>query len=465
MTIRQIDESILDQAISFVARLNQDLAHKISYFGDSRAEIEADFSALVPPEGCAFVGTSADGGVIGFFGIEMDRKLRRSWLFGPLVDHPDWERIADLLYASATAALPAEITDQEIFCHTLNSRVQDFAQRQGFVFHTEGTVQTLDVADRDRVKSFAGLEFTEEYLPQFSSLHAELFPKTYYSAEQLVELSREEDKCLLVHTEDGDLAGYVFVQARPASRDGYIDFIGVAQDHRRQGIGRRLVAQAVDWAVQKPFVERITLTVNSDNEAALNLYHSAGFITESVSRAYRKQTGVVEIQGQRVLLRSTSKGDLENLMKLWNDGRVMHWVGFPDGLAYDHEAVQAWFEKLQVDPERHHFVVLSPEIGFCGEVYYAVDALHHRASLDIKLRPEAQGQGFATDTLQTLIRHVFTVEPGVDAVWTQPSQANTAARALYARCGLKPGPRPADIRDGESFWVLTRAEAKHIQAA
>lgn len=463
--IRQVDESILDQAISFVARLNQDLAQKISYFGDTRAEIEADFSALQTPEGCAFVGTRADGSVIGFFGIEMDRKLGRSWLFGPLVDHPDWDKIADLLYASASAALPIEIADQEIFCHTLNSRVQDFAQRQGFEFHAEGTVLALDIADWDRTRPFAGFEFAEDYFPQFSSLHAELFPNTYYSAEQLVELSREEDKCLLVHLEDGVLAGYAFIQVRPASRDGYIDFIGVTQAHRRKGIGRKLVAQAVDWAVQKPIVERITLTVNSDNEAALNLYHSAGFITESVSRAYRKRTGVVEIQGQRVLIRATSRADLDNLMELWNDGRVMHWVGFPDGLGYDREAVQAWFEELQADPGRHHFVVLSPEIGFCGEVYYAVDALHHRASLDIKLHPGAQGQGFATDALQTLIRHVFTLETGVDAVWTQPSQANTAARALYDRCGLKPGPRPADILDGESFWVLTRAEAKHIQAA
>jgi RimJ/RimL family protein N-acetyltransferase len=167
----------------------------------------------------------------------------------------------------------------------------------------------------------------------------------------------------------------------------------------------------------------------------------------------------VEIQGERVLIRTTSQGDLVDLMELWNDGRVMHWVGFPDGLGYDREAIQDWFDKLQSNPQRHHFVVHTQGIGFGGEVYYAVDPLHRRASLDIKLRPKAQGQGLATDALNTLIQHVFQAEPDVDSVWTQPSKANTAARALYNRCGMSLKPRPADIQTGESFWELTRIKA------
>ena len=159
-----------------------------------------------------------------------------------------------------------------------------------------------------------------------------------------------------------------------------------------------------------------------------------------------------------MLIRSTIQSDLVDLMGLWNDGRVMQWVGFPDGLGYDREAIQDWFDKLQANPQRNHFVVHTQGIGFCGEVYYAFDPLHQRASLDIKLRPEAQGQGLATDALKTLIRHVFKVKPGVDSVWTQPSMANTAARALYTRCGLKEKPRPADLQQGESYWELTRVE-------
>jgi RimJ/RimL family protein N-acetyltransferase len=166
----------------------------------------------------------------------------------------------------------------------------------------------------------------------------------------------------------------------------------------------------------------------------------------------------VERKGERVTIRTTSKADLGDLMGLWNDGRVMKWVGFPDGLGYDWNDMNDWFARIEADPARHHFVVIAPEIGFCGEVYYAVEIKHRRAGLDIKLTPQAQGKGLAIDALKTLINHIFETEAEVDKVWTQPSQANLAARRLYTRCGLKPDTRPANMQTGDSFWTLSRED-------
>jgi RimJ/RimL family protein N-acetyltransferase len=165
----------------------------------------------------------------------------------------------------------------------------------------------------------------------------------------------------------------------------------------------------------------------------------------------------ISIQGDDLSIRRTTAGDLPHLLNLWNDGRVMCWVGFPEGLGYDSAGVARWFERLQADPRRHHFVLLSRALGFCGELYYAVDAAHRRAGLDIKLRPEAQGGGRGTAGLTALIRQVFEHEAEVDAVWTEPGEDNLAARALYARCGLQPVPRPADMEPGQSYWELRRA--------
>ena len=167
---------------------------------------------------------------------------------------------------------------------------------------------------------------------------------------------------------------------------------------------------------------------------------------------------MTEISSARANLRSTTPADLPDLLRLWNDGRVMRWVGFPDGLGYDQAQIEDWFERLQANPYRHHFVVHSPEIGFCGEAYYAADPIQRRAGLDIKLLPEAQGQGIAVDALTTLIRHIFETEPGIQAVWTEPSEQNLASRKLYTRCGLKPCPRPADLEPYESYWELSRDE-------
>ncbi len=167
----------------------------------------------------------------------------------------------------------------------------------------------------------------------------------------------------------------------------------------------------------------------------------------------------MELRGERVIIRTTTRDDLPALMELWNDGRVMRWVGFPKGLGCDADKIGRWLEKLESDPNRHHFSVYAPDIGFCGEVYYAMDEAHRRAGLDIKFRPEAQGRGLATDALKALIRHVFETESDADIVWTEPSNANNAARKLYARCGLEPQPRPADLWEAGSFWACSRVSA------
>jgi ribosomal protein S18 acetylase RimI-like enzyme len=252
-------------------------------------EIKADFSAVQPPEGYGFVATSDNGQIIGFFGLEMDLELGRSWLFGPLVEEPNWDATAEQLYQAILVALPPEINDLELYCLAQNSRVQKFALQQGFPFHAEGAVLVLDVSQRERNVAFDDVEFDEEYALQLAVLHAELFPNTYYSAEQLINLSKEDDKHLLIHLISGNLVGYIFAQVRSASQDGYIDFVGVEESFRRQGIGSSLVAQAVDWAVQKPFVNKITMTVNINNKSAIHMYHALGFTTETVSQAYRKQ--------------------------------------------------------------------------------------------------------------------------------------------------------------------------------
>jgi RimJ/RimL family protein N-acetyltransferase len=157
-----------------------------------------------------------------------------------------------------------------------------------------------------------------------------------------------------------------------------------------------------------------------------------------------------------VRLRETREDDLDDLVELWNDGRVMRWVCYPEGLGITREGALDWLAVIRRDPHRHHFVVIAAGIGFCGEAYYRTDATHGRAELDIKLRLEAQGRGVATAALSSLIIRVFDREPEIDAVWTEPWPENAKARALYARCGLAPGTRPDDLPPGPSYWERRR---------
>lgn len=157
-----------------------------------------------------------------------------------------------------------------------------------------------------------------------------------------------------------------------------------------------------------------------------------------------------------VAISETTENDLADLARLWNDGRVMQWVGFPDGLGYDEDASGAWFDALQSNTQVHHFVMRDSELGFCGELFYRLDPEHRRAELDIKLVPEAQGRGIATAGLSRLIELVFERELRADAVWTEPTPENRASRALYARCGLTETSRPTDLGPGPSYWEKRR---------
>jgi putative acetyltransferase len=161
---------------------------------------------------------------------------------------------------------------------------------------------------------------------------------------------------------------------------------------------------------------------------------------------------------------STRPEDLPALVQLWNDGRVMHWVGFPAGLGYDLEKATRWLERLNANPHRRHFIARTRQAWFCGELYYAVDPEHRRAGLDIKFRPEAQGGRRAFAALGGLIRYVFEHEPEVDAVWTEPSPLNLAARTVYWGCGMHETDRPADMEPDQPYWELTRS-AWQVQAA
>lgn len=157
-----------------------------------------------------------------------------------------------------------------------------------------------------------------------------------------------------------------------------------------------------------------------------------------------------------ITISPTSPADLPGLIRLWNDGRVMKWVHYPEGLGYTPEKAEEWFQRLEANPDSHHYVIRTGELGFCGELFYRRQPAHRRASLDIKLVPESQGQGIAAQALQRLIRMVFESEPEIVEVYTEPNDGNEKAMALYARCGLQPGPRPDDLGPADSYWALRR---------
>lgn len=79
----------------------------------------------------------------------------------------------------------------------------------------------------------------------------------------------------LLITEQPYAAGYCLIQAMPQAQADILTLY-VAPEHRRKGLARALLAEALNTARSKG-CEGLTLEVNATNTAAITLYETHGF--------------------------------------------------------------------------------------------------------------------------------------------------------------------------------------------
>lgn len=166
----------------------------------------------------------------------------------------------------------------------------------------------------------------------------------------------------------------------------------------------------------------------------------------------------MELTGEAVIIKETNENDLQDLQRLWNNGEVMRSVGYPEGLGQTFAEMTLWYNNIVESYKANHYVILNKDHDFCGEIFYRKDPEHKRAGLDIKILPETQGNGLATEALELFIDYIFKNEEEIEVVWTEPAEENKAARRLYTRVGLQEKERPDDIGAEVPYWELTRAD-------
>ncbi len=160
-------------------------------------------------------------------------------------------------------------------------------------------------------------------------------------------------------------------------------------------------------------------------------------------------------------IRETNAEDIRNIQRLWADGDVMRFVGFPDGLHQTDEAMQKWYRWIDSSrPSTNHYSIFEDGV-YCGEAFYEIDKGHHdSAALDIKLFRFARGRGIAAKALSHAIKEAF--DHGAKDVWVDPHPENAKAIALYERLGFKREDMPEHLmaEDGEpsSIYMVLRGE-------
>lgn len=172
-----------------------------------------------------------------------------------------------------------------------------------------------------------------------------------------------------------------------------------------------------------------------------------GTIAKSIKAGFigRPAAGAAEAGGPAVEIRETAAEDVKNVQRLWADGDVMRFVGFPEGTEESDESMQNWFEWVEGNrPWTNHYSIYEDGV-YCGEASYDIDSESGSASLDIKLFPFARGRGIASAALKRAIEDAFA--NGAETVWVDPHPDNERALALYRRLGFTEKPMPEHVAD------------------
>jgi RimJ/RimL family protein N-acetyltransferase len=155
-----------------------------------------------------------------------------------------------------------------------------------------------------------------------------------------------------------------------------------------------------------------------------------------------------------ILIKETGEEDLTNILALWNNGDVMKYVGFPNGLEYSYEKILNWYKRNKESKFFDHYSIYTEEYGYCGETGYQIDNNGNKnTGLDIKLKPEVQGKGIAEYALRHIIEYLCR-EGKTISVWVDPNEDNNKARKLYKKIGFMEKDFPE--------YLLEEDDGKHI---
>jgi len=103
---------------------------------------------------------------------------------------------------------------------------------------------------------------------------------------------RHADAAVYVVDDDGEIVGRLSLARDPHPASRHVADLGlmVAVGHRRRGIGRALLEQAVAWA-RVSGVRKLELHVFPWNRPAIALYESFGFVREGYRAGHYRRDG------------------------------------------------------------------------------------------------------------------------------------------------------------------------------
>ena len=130
-----------------------------------------------------------------------------------------------------------------------------------------GMIRQFQRSDIDRILEIAGNSLTE-----------------YYSSNLIFDLFDSWQDGFTVYALDGNIVAFM-ICARNTPNEARILMFAVDDNHRRQGVGEKLMLDFLAYCRQNGFIS-VKLEVKTDNEVAIAFYKRFGFVITSRLRAY-----------------------------------------------------------------------------------------------------------------------------------------------------------------------------------
>lgn len=258
--------------------------------GNDYQNIQNEIARLDLDSGICFVMAFQNDKLIGTLGCELDEDLGRGWTRGPFViaKTGEWESIANALLERLQNILPSTIHWLDSFLNIANERGNKFYLAQGFRQLRLVHVYVVEAFETQLEYSSICRTLNPLHAQDFITLHESIFTQTYASGQRILDKIGENHR-VFVYSEGDEILGYLYAAIEEETGDGSVEFVGVREDTRGKGIGRKLLQTALQWLFKEKTVCQVTLVVNDNLTNARSLYESVGFRLQYTGVHARKE--------------------------------------------------------------------------------------------------------------------------------------------------------------------------------
>lgn len=140
---------------------------------------------------------------------------------------------------------------------------------------------------------------------------------------------------------------------------------------------------------------------------------------------------------QKLIIRRAEEKDANLFYRLWTDGDVMKFVGFPKGLKVTEEEIRESILKQDKTAYDKKLVIELKDTGQAiGECKLGRPNKEGICETDVKLFPTFQGKGYGKEVKKGLVDYLFT-HTDCTGIKATPNKLNLASQKMQEAVGAK----------------------------